>query len=47
MKKTKKTSVAKKRVVAKKPAKRKRSSVTYEPKPVKTTGWAPFRYPLQ
>ncbi len=48
MKKTVKRKAAPRRkTVAKKPAARKQSPVTYEPKPLQGTGWAPFRYPPQ
>jgi hypothetical protein len=48
MKKTPKPKAApRKKTVAKKPAATKRGPVTYEPKPLGTTGWKPFRYPPQ
>ncbi len=48
MKKTPKRKAApRKKTVAKKPAARKQGPVTYEPKPLVTTGRAPFRYPPQ
>jgi len=48
MKKTMKRKAApRKKAVAKKPAATKRAPVTYEPKPLQTTGCAPFRYPPQ
>lgn len=48
MKKTaKRKAAAGGKARAKKPAARKQGAATYQPKPVQTTGWAPFRYPPQ
>jgi hypothetical protein len=48
MKKTaKRKSAPKSKARAKKPAARKPPAATYEPKPLQTIGWAPFRYPLR
>ena len=47
MKKTPKKKAAPRKAAAKKPARKKKAAATYEPKPIQTTGWAPFRYPLQ
>jgi hypothetical protein len=41
---TKKKAAPRKKAAPKKPAAAKKSSATYEPKPLQTTGWAPFRY---